>query len=143
MEKKERKDLKCDIKISRQDNFYHFCDFFKTWINALSQAIVTFGINSKATKETYKVLQEYCQNLKMEDSLYTYLYRHSKVADNETVGEYLQNLFVLSEETFSYYINFLEEVLVACDLKKEYRIIRDKKNFETLLESNEFFSKLL
>ncbi|MCX4365590.1 MAG: hypothetical protein OSJ70_07450 [Bacilli bacterium] len=143
MEKFERHDLKCDIRVSRQDNFYHFFDFLNTWIYALCQSIISFGFNSKATKETYRTLSEYFQNLKLENSLYTYLYRHSRKADNETVGDYLQSLFELSEETFSYYINFLEEILVACDLRREYRIKRDSRDFLTLLESNEFFQKLL
>lgn len=143
MDKTERHDLKCDIKVSKQDNYYHLYDFFTSWITAMARSTITFGINSKATKETFKTLQEYYQNLKKEHSLYDYLYRHSKSADNEATGEYLQEIFELSEDTFTYYIDFLDEIIVACDLNQEHRVIRAKKSFATLLESNEFFAKLL
>lgn len=143
MDRQEKRDLKQDINVSKQDNLYHMFDFLNTWIKAIFQSIITFGINSKATKECLNAFTEYRKNLIAETNLYDYLYRHSKCAENDAVGEYLQDLFQLGEDTYAYYDKLLEEILVACDLKHEHRIIREKKNFQTLIESNEFFAKLL
>ncbi len=143
MDKQERRDLRQDINVSKLDNLYHMFDFFKTWLKTISQSIIIFGINSKATKECLNAFIEYRKSLIAETNLYDYLYRHSKVSENEAVGEYLQDLFQLSEDTYAYYDELLEEILIACDLKQEHRIVRAKKDFQTLIESNEFFAKLL
>lgn len=143
MDRYERKDLKSDIRTSKLDNLDHLLDFLVLWMQALIGSACIFGPTSKATKETIKLIKEYIKIHSRENDLYYYLYKHSKYADNETVGEFIENIFTLGENTFKYYMDYLDEILVACDLRQEHRVIRDKKKFNTLIESNEFFSKLL
>lgn len=143
MDRYERSELKSDIRVSKLDNFNHILEFLNVWFPALFNSAITFGPNSNAVKETFKTIQEIRKINKAENSIYAYLTKHAHVAYNDAVGVYLEELFELSEKTFDYYLTFLDEILVACDLKQEHRIIREKKDFQTLIESNEFFSKLL
>lgn len=143
MDKYERRELKSDIRISKLDNFNHILEFLNVWFPALIKSTTTFGPNSNAVKETFKTIQEIRKINNAENSIYAYLNKHANVANNDAVGAYLEELFELSEKTFDYYLTFLDEILVACDLKQEHRIVREKKDFQTLIESNEFFSKLL
>lgn len=142
MDKIQKKNLKETIKVSQSDNRDYLRDFFNLWLKTISSSIITFGISSKATKEAIKALKEYESILKIENSIYVILYKCAECIEDEAVGVYLEELFQLGEDTFNYYASFLDDILIACDLKQEHRIIRDKKNFQTLLESNEFFNKL-
>lgn len=143
MNRWERHDLKCDIRICKLDNFVHMIYFTRQWLETLFRSIITFGISSVATKESIKTFLEIKKIVKTENNLYYYLYKHSKTAKNETTGAYLEELFELNEDTFNYYSAFLDDIQVACELKQDYRIIWEKKSFKTLIESNEFFTKLL
>lgn len=143
MERQERKDLKSDIRTSKLDNLDHLLDFLVLWMQTLISSAYSFGLASKATKETLKLFGEFINILGRENDLYYYLYKHSKYADNEAVGGFIEEVFILGENTFKYYMDYLDEILVACDLRQEHRVIRDKKNFKTLIESNEVFSRLL
>lgn len=143
MDRFDRKDIKHDINVSKIDNLHYIFYFSKTCITAMIQSIKTFGINSKATKEIIKAFIEYRKTLIAETNLYNYLYYRLKIAEFDAVDGFLQDLFTLSDDTYAYYDDYLEEILVACELKQEHRIIREKKNFQTLIESNEFFDRLL
>lgn len=143
MNKWERHDLKCDIRTSKFDNFMYLKDFGILCLKTLCKSILTFGISSVATKETIKAFQEFRKILNAENNLYYYLYKHSKKTHIESVDIYLQELFELGGDTIDYYYEFVDNIQVACDLNQKHRIIRDKKSFKTLIESNEFFAKLL
>lgn len=143
MDRFDRSDIKHDINVSKLANFNHIIDFSITCLKAIVQSIKAFGINSIATRESIQSFIEYRKSLIAETAIYNYLYHRLKVAKYDAVDEYLHNIFELSEDTYNYYDAYLEEILVACDLKQEHRIVREKKSFQTLIESNEFFAKLL
>ncbi len=143
MDKWERRELREDMRINKSDNHALMVEFLGLWIQAIINSVFTFGIMSDATKESLKLIKEFIKIANAENDLYYYLYKHSKPTENEVVGAYIDDLFTQNRKTFDYYMNCLDNILVACDLKKEYRIVRDKKNFATLIESNEYYAKLL
>jgi hypothetical protein len=142
MDKEELKELRKDvISINWLDleetMSIASCCFF-TYINSM----IAFGKESEVTKDVINIWKEVSNLLKEERYLLNLIFKYSKFFDINQVEEYIYDLGMLNEQTIKYYLNLLDSIGDACETQSEYRATRTKKDFNTLLDNNDYREKL-
>lgn len=142
MNKGEKKDITDIINKIKVENISELLLVGKYSLEAYINSVLTFGFNSKATKETINIWCCFLKILNEEKFLhYTIIKNLSNISAYETY-EFLDYLDYINEETIGYIYQCLDDVIDACLTNKEYRINHLKKNFNTLIETDEYRKKL-
>lgn len=138
MTKFEKKELKYEINELKKLNVEQNILIFKYLIEAHINALLTFGISNKVTKETIDLFKKYRKIIRREDNIYDYLLKNYKLIDiNESI-ELLDLLDELNSKTVEYFYSIFDDILDACLSGEEIRAKHNKKNFDTLDETDEY-----
>lgn len=138
MDKYDRMFLKEDIDDIRSLNRDEFLLIFKYCLEAIIKSLVMFGYHSKVTKDTLCVLREYLNINSERGKIMRFLVENSKLIDNEGANNLLISMETLNEQTILYYYRVLDDIIDACECKQEERAIRIKKDFATLIETDDY-----
>lgn len=138
MDKYDRMFLKEDIDDIRSLNRDEFWLIFKYCLEAIIKSIVMFGYQNNVTKETLCVLKEYLNINAERGKIMHFLLKNSKLIGNEEANNFLIAMENLNEQTIVYYYRVLDDIIDACECKQEQRAIRIKKDFATLIETNDY-----
>lgn len=137
MDKIEIKVAKEVISKIEQINFvqknYMFLNFIGTYLISL----INYG-NNYITKDSYNIYKQFRLIQKEEQKIHKFILKNSKNITFEKFSELIELLEQLNEETMIYYINALNDIITACQTKNELYAAHEKKNFDTLIDTDEY-----
>lgn len=139
------KDLKETIYIMRKKGLSQLCFILLYSIKNYLRSQIVFGSQSIVPKDVLSIWNEYLAIKKKENKIFNYLLNKKSDIDyfSFPVDEFLSDLDELSEQTDEYFEKILEDIEVACDMKEEYRAKRMPKDFDTLIENENFMNELV
>jgi len=137
--------LKETIYIMRKKGLLQLYFMWSFSIKVYIKSLVVFGPKSIVTQDIFSVWNEYFTIKKRENKIFNHLLRNKKEIDyfSFPVDSFLSDLDELSEQTDEYYEKALEDIEVACDMNDEYRAKRMPKEFDTLIENEDFLNELI
>lgn len=134
----EKKILKKEIKDLHILNIEQVFLISKYILDAYIKSIITFGVNSVVTKENISLLYKYIRIYRREKNIYNYLLKHSIQIDLDECFNLIDLLDNLNSKTIDYFYSSIDDIIDACTLKEEIRIVHKKRFFSTLDETNEY-----
>lgn len=137
MDKIDTKVAKTVISKIERINFaqknYMLYNFIGTYLISL----INYG-NSDITKDSYNIYRQFRLIQKEEHKLHKFILKNSENMIFEKFLELIEILEQLNEETLTYYLNALNDIITACQTKNELYASHEKKNFDTLIDTNEY-----
>lgn len=106
-------------------------------------SLVKFGAKSSVSKDNLSVISEYRRILKKEKALFGFILENRNRINKEAALELVYDLDHLNDMTLKYYYEVLGEIEDANEMAQESRGVRPKKNFSTLIESDEYDIKAI
>lgn len=122
---------------NREEKVFIFNHFFKSFLNS----IIVYGIKSDITKDAISIWKEFKKILKEEQNIHRFVIEYSEKIDFDDCLKFLDSIDELNEKTLLYYYKCFEDILCACETKCDFRAKHNKKNFDTLLEADEYQNK--
>lgn len=142
MNRAELQDIKSDIFKTNLENIEELYLIAKYCLETYLESIFAFGLKSDASAEIYAVFKEFKAIISEEAFLHRHLRKKLSELDSQSIYEFLDDLDELNEETVRYYYDVLDDIKDACSLKAPHRLKRMKKDFLTLIESDEYRKRL-
>ena len=130
MEKQDIEFIKNDTNEIRVKNVEEFFKMFKNFIDCYIPTMIKMGINHKLTKEAIIIFKEFYLILREEDRICLEMQKNSKYLD------------LLNEQSYEYYENLFGGIEDAVSTGDMYRATRSRKNFSTLIESDEIQNRV-
>lgn len=143
MEKALSLSIKDDIKEIKKQNIEQLLSTLRYSLVAYLKAYFTYGANHKVTNEARNIWYEFKDIIKNENDILNYIKKNVSNMDFEAVDDLLAKLDELNEDTVMYYFDLIDSVEDACDTKQEWRITRPRRNFKTLIETDEYYLKTI
>lgn len=137
MDKKEIKIIKECIKELKGANNEQTWIMLKSFMESFIMSIVMFG-NNEITKDAYTIWENYIKIQKEETKIHKYIINHAKDIDFNKCMELFDILEETNEQTIMYYIDAFEDIQTACETKNELYAKHSKKQFQTLIETDEY-----
>lgn len=138
MDSNEKKLLKEDISDINSLNKDEFLLMIKYCLEAYIKSFLVFGNNSLVTQDSFNVFKEYINIIQERKKIVKFLLQNSKYIDFEEANELLISMEDLNEKTILYYYRVLDDIVDACDCKDEFRAQRINKDFNTLIETDDY-----
>ena len=142
MEKQDIEFIKNDTNGIRVKNVEEFFKMFKNFIDCYIPTMIKMGITHNLTKQTLKIFKEFYLILREEDRICLEMQKNSKNLDFFDAMDILNTLDLLNEQTYEYYENLFGGIEDAVSTGDMYRATRSRKNFSTLIESDEIQSRV-
>lgn len=142
MNELELKDLKNDIKEIKYKNIEEIFLMAKYCLIAYAKSIFAYGRNHFITLEVIQVWKEFFKIIMEEKYILGYLVKNGLFEDFEEVNNFLFKLDNVNEETIQYYYDVLDGIETACEMNMEWKAMRPRKEFSTLIETD-FYRKNL
>lgn len=142
MDRDERKILKEDIRVIKKEQIQDIMEMFGNWFLSYLYCLVRFGIEHEVTKDTGKAFKEYLDIIREEKRLFSIMLKYAKSENYDLLNGLLEDLNMLSFKTEEYYAQFFSDVKDSAILKQSWRGKRPIKNFETLIETDEYQERL-
>lgn len=139
----EKANLKDEITDIKKDNIEEILLITKYCFTALIKSIIAFGTNHQITKDVINVYKEFFNIIIEEQKYLQFILKYIDILDVNEVNNYLFKLDDINEETIKYYYSVLDGIEDACDMKREWKAKRPSKNFNSLIETNEYSNELL
>lgn len=137
MDKTEAYVVKSCIKEIENVNIEQKWLIFKSFIETYIASLITFG-NNDVTKDAHKMLKQFRKIEDEELKIYKFIIKNIKQIDFNKCIEFLYLLEDLNEKTIIYYLNSFSDIQSACEIKNEIYAKHSKRNFETLIETDEY-----
>lgn len=122
---------------NREEKVFIFNHFLKSFL----KSIIVYGIKSDITKDAINIWKKFKEILKEEQKIHRFVIKYSEKIDFDDCLKFLDSIDVLNEKTLLYYSKCFEDILSACETKCEFRAKHSKKDFDTLLETDEYQDK--
>lgn len=135
--------MKDDIKDIKRENVEQLISTFKYVSVAYIKAYFTYGSNHKVTMEAQNIWIEFWNIIKSETSILNYIKKNVSSIDYDAAEDLIATLDSINEQTVEYYFDLIDSVEDACDTNQEWRITRPRRNFKTLIETNEYYMRAL
>lgn len=143
MNREEYKWLRNDIVSILCSSIKETSFMFNYFLDSYVSSIISFGWKHNIPIDSKNAFLEYCKIKKEEAKLLRYiLQQYSTINDLES-QLYLDKLDELNEQTFMYYVDVFQEIKDASVLKQEWRAKRKTKNFDTLIETNQYQKEMV
>ena len=127
----EKKILKKEIKDLHILNIEQVILISKYILDAYIKSIITFGINSVVTKENIRLLNKYIRIYTREKNIYNYLLKYSTSIDLDECFNLIDLLDNLNAKTIDFFYSAIDDIIDACTLKEEIRMVHKKRFFST------------
>lgn len=111
---------------------------FKYFLKIYIRCIMNFGKDHKITKEVIKLWKSMVKIRKEEKNINSFILKNSKIINFTPATSFLDLLEHINSETVENYYKYLEDIETACDLKNEIYAKHRKKDFKTLIETDEY-----
>ncbi len=138
MTKGELKVLKKDIKKTKIENIEAKIMMYKEYLLFLINILIKKGLSNNYLKELTKIKAEYIAILTEENNLLNLILRNGINKNIDAINNLIDKLDDLADKTIIYYYNLLDDLEQEIEIDKGHPYKRLPKNFETLLENNEF-----
>ncbi len=135
--------IKDDIKEIEKQNIEQLLSTFKYVVVAYLRAYFTFGSGHKVTIEARNIWIEFKNIIKSESRILRYIKKNTKTIDYDAVDDLLASLDEINEQTVIYYFDLIDSLEDACDTNQEWRITRPRRDFKTLIETDEYYLRAL
>lgn len=114
----------------------------KECLKAYIYSYQTFGSDSIVTKEIVSIWDDFKDILKEEHLLLDYLYQNKDIIDFFKACTFIDRIELINEDTIEYYLDSIENMIVACDMQTKWRAKREVKSFLTLTEDTSYREEL-
>lgn len=138
----ENKILRDDVQNILYQDVEEFLLMAKYCLKAYVKSVICFGVQHPVTKDVVEIWKEFVSILIEEKNILKYLIQYSSLEDLEEVNAFMFELDDLNTETIQYYYQVLDGIESACEMKTDWRAVRPKKDFDTLIETDEYRKKL-
>ena len=138
----ELKILKDDVKDICYQNIEEVFLMAKYCLIAYVKSVMSFGRDHFVTLEVIRVWKEFLSIIREEKNILKYLVQYGFFEDMEEVNNFMFELKDVNEETVLYYYEVLDGIETACEMNLEWRATRPKKEFATLIETEDYRRKL-
>ena len=138
MTKDELKVLKKDIKKTKIENIEAKIMMYKEYLLSIINILIKKGLSNNYLKELTKIKAEYIAILTEEDNLLNLILKNGINKNVDAINNLIDKLDDLADKTIIYYYNLLDDLEQEIEIDKGYPYKRLPKDFETLLENNEF-----
>lgn len=138
----ELRDLKEDVRGIYYQNIEEIFLMTKYCLIAYAKSIFTYGRKHFITQEIVQVWKEFFKIILEEKYILSYLVKNGLFEDFEEVNQFLFQLDDVNEETIQYYYDVLDGIETACEMNLEWKAMRPRKEFSTLIETD-FYRKNL
>lgn len=105
-------------------------------VKALLKSL-SFSIEN-GVDESLNIIKEYFKITKEENYYLSILIKNLSKIDEVALEDFLLSLDSVNKNTLEYYYGCIESIEDAIDMNREYRCIRPKKNFDTLIETDSY-----
>ncbi len=136
MNKLEQKDFKKEISDIKKLNFLQRISMKKYLLSSLFYSVIMFGFNNRITDEVFKINDEFSKINDVEKKMFSFLVKHKEIIDYNEGISIINMLDGVNEKTIRYLYKQLDNIDEACEIKNKDRIVRDKKDFDFLTDSN-------
>lgn len=138
MDKIDKLLLTDEIIDIKKQNLEELWVFTKESLSSYFIALLTYGPFHQITMSIYHIWKEFYNILVKEQNIIDFLReKHKKIKLSEAYL-LLDELDEINEETYLYYIDILFGIRSASELKQTYRAVRPKKDFDTLIETDDY-----
>lgn len=135
-------DLKRDVYNIYYQNIEEVILMAKYCFIAYIKSIMSFGLGQLASSNVAQIWKEFLAIIREEKVILRLLLQSGILADVDEVDDFLFELDEINTKTIQYYYSVLDGVETACEMKTEWRAVRPKKNFKTLLDTDEYRKKI-
>jgi predicted metal-dependent hydrolase len=97
-----------------------------------------FGLTHEVTRDSVKMFKDFKKILDEEKNIHDYMLNQSLSIDKEECFKLLEKLEELNEKTVKYYYEAFGDIIDACSTNFPDRARHMSKNFNTLIESDEY-----
>lgn len=143
MNKYEIKSVRADIWATKRENIEEVFKMAKYCLSAYMYSLNVFGLHSGVTKGAIYTWKDFLAILKEEKNLMHMIVRNADKIDKYMADEYLDMLDDLNDDTFRYYCSYLDSIENACDMKTAWRAKKGLKEYDTLIETNNYRQQLV
>ena len=137
MQKAYKKVIKECIKELKSENKEQIWLMLKTFIDAYISSLIIFG-NNYITQDAYNIWKQIKQITQEEARIHRFLLKNVKDIDFNKCIELFDLLEDINTQTIIYYLNAFDDIKSACETKNELYAKHRKKNFQTLVETDEY-----
>ena len=142
MDKCSKKEMKKEINTRKIQNSEAIISMLIYCIEAGIYSIMAFGVNHDVSKDVLNIWIENYRIFQEENYLLNLLKKKSNEMESDVANEFLDELDSVYDETIPYYYKVLDDILTAAEMKESYRALRVKRNFNTLIETDEYRKRL-
>lgn len=135
MNAKEKKEIKKEISSIKRLNVSQRLTMKKYFLKSLLYSVIMFGPQNNITYEVFNINKENSRINSSEDDLLFFLKKYSEIIDYNAAVSFLNLLDDINEKTIMYYLRQYDNIDEACELNNKNRVVRDKKNFDSLIDS--------
>lgn len=143
MEKKDKEILSELIKEINKQNIEEMMYFTGYFIETVARSIFVFGPIHEITKDVIRIWVEFRFILREESELNSFIISNSDLINYNECVNFLNELDELNEVTFLYYMQSLNDINDACDTKFPDRAKHHKRDFKTLIETEDYRNRLV
>ncbi len=132
----ELKMLSEDVRETKRLNLEAKFRMARYCLTSYLRCFIVFGPTSPITKDCLNVMREYSAIINEENYLLTCMLKSD--APTDRIDYFYGELNDLSEKTINYYYKVLDDIDDASYTGDEWRAKRDRKNFSTLIETDDY-----
>ena len=137
MEKTDKKVIKECIKELRSANREQTRLMFNIFMDSFLPSLIIFG-NNEITQDAYNIWKQIIKIKKEETRIHSFLLKNAKDINFNKCLELFDLLEEINDQTIMFYINAFDDIKSACETKNELYAKHRKKDFQTLIETDEY-----
>ncbi len=138
MDRNDQKMLKDEIKDIMEINIDSKKVVMSSVIDAYIYSLIVFGFKNPITKDVLNIWNEFKKNLTEEYKFCNFFYKNSSVVDLYECLVLLDSITDVNDKLTSYVLDCLDDIIIACQMKSEFRAQHYKRDFKTILETDEY-----
>lgn len=106
-------------------------------------SLLAFGRKSKITRDNLNVIKEMFFILRNERTLLNFVLRNMDIIDIQAAQDVVWMLDDVNDKTVEYYYNVIEDIEDAVECNQEFRGLRPKLRFPTLIDESSYASEVI
>ena len=134
----EQKKLKKEISSIKRLNIEQKFLMFKYFLQSYLYSIIMFGFSNDVSEEVVKLHKEFSLIESSESDLLYFINKHKKEMDYIEAMNFIDYIDETNSNTIKYYLSQFDNANVSCDVNNVNRIIKDKKDFDTLIDTSHY-----
>lgn len=138
----QKQEVTDDIKSMKKGSYEQMWLITMYGLGSYFKSLLRFGSNSKVTRDNLNVIKEMFSILKTEREMLNFILRNLDKFEINSAQDVVQMLDDLNDKTVEYYYEVIEEIEDAVDIGEEFRGTRPRKNFPTLIQSEQYANEV-